>query len=215
MPAADSWTDLEAYLSAKAGHSLEVRHPTGTPWPPGSSDAPVWLWNITDLGHPTTIGQPLTGPRESIGSVAFSRTGTLAAGMIAKSTKPARRRHSAPLLPAPRPKSRTNLGTTQATALQLQQASLAQAEQEALRRAGISGSLPDEPDLSSRLDEVTEVPQGFRTVHPLGGIRSQPGSGFRPVTRPGRRGVAVRDRRAVRVQAIRTRRRWFAGLRKE
>jgi hypothetical protein len=48
-----------------------------------------------------------------------------------------------------------HLGTTQAIALHLQKASLAQAEQQALRQAGISAPIPDEPDLSSRLDEVT------------------------------------------------------------
>jgi hypothetical protein len=49
----------------------------------------------------------------------------------------------------------------------------------------------------------------------LSGSSSQPGSGGRPVTGSDGRGVAVRGRPALRVQAVRTRRRWLAGLRKE
>jgi WD40 repeat protein len=32
----------------------------------------VWLWNVTSPGHPTRIGQPLTGPTSYVFSVAFS-----------------------------------------------------------------------------------------------------------------------------------------------
>ena len=39
----------------------------------GSEDDNVRLWNLTDPGRPTQIGQPLTGSTDSVRSVTFSR----------------------------------------------------------------------------------------------------------------------------------------------
>jgi hypothetical protein len=41
----------------------------------GSEDDNVWLWKLTDPGRPTQIGQPLTGPTDSVRSVTFSPDG--------------------------------------------------------------------------------------------------------------------------------------------
>ena len=38
-----------------------------------------WLWNMTDPAHPARLGQPLTGPADSVHSVAFSPTGQILA----------------------------------------------------------------------------------------------------------------------------------------
>jgi WD40 repeat protein len=41
----------------------------------------VRLWNVTDLAHPTPLGQPLTGHTNPVYSVVFSPDGhTLASG---------------------------------------------------------------------------------------------------------------------------------------
>ena len=45
----------------------------------GSRDGTVWLWNLTDPARPTQIGQPLTGPTDSVRSVTFSPDGRILA----------------------------------------------------------------------------------------------------------------------------------------
>ena len=41
----------------------------------------MWLWNVTNPAHPEQLGRPLTGPANTVGSVAFSPDGrTLTAG---------------------------------------------------------------------------------------------------------------------------------------
>jgi WD40 repeat protein len=47
----------------------------------GSSDHKTWLWNIAEPAEPTLIGQPLTGPPDTVEAVAFSpNKATLASG---------------------------------------------------------------------------------------------------------------------------------------
>ena len=55
--------------------------PDGRTLAAGGADGKVWLWNLADPARPTPLGQPLTGPTNTVYSVAFSPDGqTLAAG---------------------------------------------------------------------------------------------------------------------------------------
>ena len=55
--------------------------PDGKTLAAGSGDHKVWLWNLTDPARPIPLGPPLTGPTNSVASVAFSPDGkTPAAG---------------------------------------------------------------------------------------------------------------------------------------
>ncbi|MCX5400636.1 hypothetical protein [Streptomyces sp. NBC_00102] len=46
----------------------------------GCNDSKVHLWKVADLGHPATLGTPLTGPAMPVMSVAFSPDGRTLAG---------------------------------------------------------------------------------------------------------------------------------------
>jgi WD40 repeat protein len=54
--------------------------PDGDVLAAAGADATVSLWRVTDPRHPVPVGGTLTGPKETIYSLAFSRAGLLAAG---------------------------------------------------------------------------------------------------------------------------------------
>jgi len=76
------WSLPSTILSYQTGPIYSVAFsPDGHTLAAGGQDAKVWLWNVTNPAHPTTIGQPLTGPTQPVESVAFSPDGRiLAAG---------------------------------------------------------------------------------------------------------------------------------------
>ena len=46
----------------------------------GSNDGTIWLWNLANPAHPTTVGRPPTVPEGSVNSVVFSPDGRTLAG---------------------------------------------------------------------------------------------------------------------------------------
>jgi WD40 repeat protein len=54
--------------------------PDGSVLAAAGADGTVSLWRVTDPRHPVPVGGTLTGPKQTIYSLAFSRAGLLAAG---------------------------------------------------------------------------------------------------------------------------------------
>jgi WD40 repeat protein len=55
--------------------------PSGRTLASGGTDGTIRLWDVTDSGHPSPLGQPLAGGTAAVASVAFGAGGrTLASG---------------------------------------------------------------------------------------------------------------------------------------